>query len=160
MKNDHEPNCMGRCEQLPLLRNLKQELLKGIEMIAAVDDLSFRRSANGTGSVGGQFRHNLDFVTSFLNGIDKGRIDYNKRERDIRVEESREFAAEKFRLILRRLTALSSQHFSKSILVRSEVDRTTWLPSSPMWRSRRHEAASSRSPARNEDRSATSSPAI
>ena len=38
--------------------------------------------------------------------------------------------------------------------------RTTLLPSSPMWRSRRHEAASSRSPAGNEHRSTKSSPAI
>jgi uncharacterized protein YbjT (DUF2867 family) len=34
------------------------------------------------------------------------------------------------------------------------------MPSSPMWRSRRHVAASSRSPARNEHRSTKSSPAI
>jgi hypothetical protein len=38
--------------------------------------------------------------------------------------------------------------------------RTTLLRSSPMWRSRRREAASSRSPARNELRSTKSSPAI
>src|SRR5258707_2998150 len=38
--------------------------------------------------------------------------------------------------------------------------RTTLLPSSPMWRSRRREAAASRSPARNEHRSTKSSPAI
>ena len=38
--------------------------------------------------------------------------------------------------------------------------RTTLPPSSPMWRSRRHETASSRSPARNERRSTKSSPAI
>ena len=38
--------------------------------------------------------------------------------------------------------------------------RTTLLPSSPRWRSRRRETASSRSPARNERRSTKSSPAI
>ena len=38
--------------------------------------------------------------------------------------------------------------------------RTTLLPSSPMWRSRRRATASSRSPARNERRSTKSSPAI
>ena len=38
--------------------------------------------------------------------------------------------------------------------------RTTLRPSLPMWRSRRREAASSRSPARNERRSTKSSPAI
>ena len=38
--------------------------------------------------------------------------------------------------------------------------RTTLLPSLPMWRSRRRETVSSRSPARNEHRSTKSSPAI
>ena len=38
--------------------------------------------------------------------------------------------------------------------------RTTLLPSLPMWRWRRRETASSRSPARNERRSTKSSPAI
>jgi uncharacterized protein YbjT (DUF2867 family) len=38
--------------------------------------------------------------------------------------------------------------------------RTTLLPSSPMWHSRRQRTASSRSPARNERRSTRSSPAI
>ena len=38
--------------------------------------------------------------------------------------------------------------------------RTTLLPSSPTWRSRRREAASSRSPARNAHRSTKLSPAI
>jgi uncharacterized protein YbjT (DUF2867 family) len=38
--------------------------------------------------------------------------------------------------------------------------RTTLLPPLPMWRSRRRETASSRSPARNERHSTKSSPAI
>ena len=42
----------------------------------------------------------------------------------------------------------------------SPSQRTTLLPSSPTWRSRRRAAASSRSPVRNELRSTSSSPAI
>ena len=130
IKYDLEPICGGRGEhQLSGLRNLKDELLKGIDMIATVDDLSFRRVANGTGSVGGQFRHNLDFVNSLLNGIDDGHIDYNKRERDPRVEENREFAIECFRKAINRLSNLSPRLFSKSALVRSELDQALWLPS-------------------------------
>ena len=130
MKYDLEQSCTGRGEQIPLLRSLNEELLRGIEMIANVDDLSYRRTANGTGSVGGQFRHNLDFVNSLLNGLAEGRIDYNKRERDLRVEADREHAIEQFRLAIRRLADLSTKHFSKIVLVRSEVDATTWLMSS------------------------------
>ena len=131
MKYDLEPYCTGLGEQQPNgLRNLKDELLKGINMIATVDDQSFRLVANGTGSVGGQFRHNLDFVNSLLNGIEYGCIDYNKRERDLRVEENREFAVGRFREAIDRLSGVSQRQLSKSVLVRSELDQATWLPSS------------------------------
>ena len=130
MKYDLKPICTGRGDQLPVVRSLKEEMLKGIELIGGVDDTSFRRTANGTGSIGGQFRHNLDFVNSLLNGIDAGRIDYNNRERDLRVEENREFAIARFRIAIHRFSGLSSREFSKSVLVRSEVDQNSWLPSS------------------------------
>ena len=130
MKYDLEPTCTGRGEQKSLLRYLKDELVKGIEMITVVDDLSYRRVANGTGSVGGQFRHNLDFVNSLLNGIDEGRIDYSKRDRDLRVEDNREYAIERFRSTICRLSDLSPRQFSKGVLVRSEIDQTMWLRSS------------------------------
>jgi len=119
-----------RHSDIPLLEHLKEELLKGIRLIAAVDDLNYRRTANGSGSVGAQFRHNLDFVNSLLNGIDEGRIDYNKRERDIRVEADREYAIARFNIAIRRINDLSHAQFAKSVVVRSEVDQATWLPSS------------------------------
>lgn len=130
MKIDLEPICTGRGDQLPVLQNLAGELLKGVEMIAAVDDLSYRLVANGTASVGGQFRHNLDFVNNLLNGIKAGRIDYNNRERDRRIEEDRDFAVGRFRLGIHRISSISSRQFSKSVLVRSEINQATWLPSS------------------------------
>jgi len=130
MKYDLEPSCSGRLNRLPVLRHLNDELLMGIKVIVSIDDLSYRRPANGSGSIGGQFRHNLDFVSSLLNGIDEGRIDYNKRERDFRVEEDRQYAIERFGIVIRRLDELSPSQFAKSVLVRSEVDQATWLPSS------------------------------
>lgn len=130
MKYDLEPSCSGRYDQLPVLRHLKNELLKGVEMIASVGDLSYTRTANGTGSIGGQFRHNLDFVNNLLKGIDEGRIDYNMRERDVRIEDDREYAIERFGIAIRRLDDLSPRQFAKSVVVRSEVDPVTWLPSS------------------------------
>lgn len=131
MKYDIEPYCTGHGDQQPIaLQKLKDELLKVIDIVAAVGDQNFRRVANGTGSIGGQFRHNLDFVNSLLNGNDDGCIDYNKRERDIRVEENREFAVLRFREAIDRLSGVSQRQFSKSVLVRSELDPAMWLPSS------------------------------
>lgn len=123
---------IGICLQTdnPLLRSVIAEFERGRELIDRLDDLTYRRSANGTGSVGGHFRHNLDFVNSFLNGIAEGRIDYNARERDVRVEIDRGYAVEKLGFAMCRIGSLTDEILVRLVYVRSEVDLTTWLPSS------------------------------
>ena len=117
---------------IPLLLAVIDEMTRGIEMISAVDDLVYKRVANGTGSIGGHFRHNLDFVTSFLNGIAEQQIDYNRRERNLLIETDRKFAIEKFEFAIARLQQLSGNTLERFVYVRSEVDPTYWLPSSLM----------------------------
>lgn len=106
------------------------ELERGIEAISRLDDLVYRKAANGTGSVGGHFRHNLDFVNSFLNGISEGRIDYNKRERDVRVEEDRQYACEKLIFAAKRIDSLTAELLERFVMIRSELDRNIWHASS------------------------------
>lgn len=43
-------------------------------------------------SIGGRYRHCLDHFSSFLNGLAKGVIDYDQRERDPAIERDREAA--------------------------------------------------------------------
>lgn len=118
-----------RSESL-LVRSVIAEFERGREIIDRLDDPNYRRSANGTGCVGGHFRHNLDFVNSFLNGIAERQIDYNARERDVRVEIDRKYAAKKMDFAMRRLSNLTGELLERLIYVRSEVDLTTWHPSS------------------------------
>ena len=113
-----------------LLKTLIRELEHGVQIINAVDDIAFRRIANNTGSIGAQFRHNLDFVGSLLKGVDIGRIDYNDRERDVRAETDRPYAAGRFADLIGRLSELSPRIMAKNVLIRSEIDNDTWLPSS------------------------------
>ncbi len=40
---------------------------------------------NGS-SIGQHFRHIIDFYTCLLKGVEEGRVDYAKRERDVQVE--------------------------------------------------------------------------
>ena len=116
--------------QNTLLTMLIDELTRGMCLITSIDDITYCRTANGTGSVGGQFRHNLDFAGCLLNGVKNGLIDYNDRERDIRVETDRQYAAMRFASVMRRLSELNPRIMGKSLLVRSEVDNCMWLPSS------------------------------
>jgi hypothetical protein len=114
----------------PLLLSVIGELERGCELIKRLDDLTYIRSATGTGHVGGHFRHNLDIVNNFLIGIAERRIDYNRRERDIRIETDREYAVEKLDLAKRRIGNLNDGILERLVSVRSEVNPTTWLPSS------------------------------
>ena len=111
-------------------QGLSEEITKGIRVIEQLDDISYRRRSKNSASVGEQFRHNLDFVNTFLNGVAVGRIDYTKRERDIRVERSREWAVERFETVGRKLAMLSRAQINSMVSVRSETDAGVWLPSS------------------------------
>ena len=116
----------------PLLRPVIQEFDRGIQMIARLDDRLYQEKANGTGSIGGHFRHNLDFVSSFLNGIAERLIDYNLRERNLLVETDRSFAIAKIRFANDRLGMLTSEILERLVYVRSEVYPVQWLASSMM----------------------------
>lgn len=115
-----------------LIKSLVDEFFRGAGLIGTIEDSIYKRSANGTGSIGGHFRHNLDFANSFLNGIKEGKIDYNRRERDLRVEENRQYAIKRFALMICRLRNLPPEIFRKKVSVRSEIDADVWHESGAM----------------------------
>jgi hypothetical protein len=110
-----------RAEPDFLTKALIDELKRGARLIERIDDSVYCRKANGTGSIGGHFRHNLDFADSFLNGIRSGEIDYNRRERDVRTEEDRFYAIERFALTVERLSGLEPDFLQRKVWVRSEI---------------------------------------
>jgi hypothetical protein len=109
---------------------LTDELRKAIDVIYQLDDLTYCRDSRLSSSVGEQFRHDLDFVNTFLNGIQLGRVDYTRRERDVHVSRSRSYAIDKFERAARRVELIRPQQLSGLVSVRSEVDGSIWLPSS------------------------------
>jgi hypothetical protein len=113
-----------------LTKALTDELFRGARLIERLDDEIYRRKANGTGSIGGHFRHNLDFVQLFLSGMDAGKIDYSRRERDDQVEEDRKYAVKRFALLIFRLQNLSPDFIERKVLICSEINHACWLESS------------------------------
>lgn len=106
-------------------------LRQGIELIENLPDELFTRcKRGGESSVGAHFRHNLDFVTNFLRGLETGRLNYNARERNFQVETDRRFAAFRFRQAVFELENLSPEDLGKKILVRSETIENLWCESS------------------------------
>lgn len=113
-----------------LIDSLAGELRRGCELIDLLSDRIYRRTANGTGSVGGHFRHNLDFVLNLLAGIDRGWIDYVARERNVRIETDRKFAFDKLYEAASNVCRVNDESLKVSIRVLSETDRRSWFPSS------------------------------
>lgn len=105
-----------------------------IERIAAEFTRSIRFIKNLTDAhyikIGAHFRHNLDFANSFLNGLEIGKIDYEKRERNEQIEQNRGFAIEQIVFLIHRLQNLSNEILEREILVASEVETDVWHKSS------------------------------
>lgn len=113
-----------------LMPAIVEEFARGARLIERIEDDIYRRKANGTGSIGGHFRHNLDFASSFLNGIERGKIDYNHRERDVRTEAERLYAIERIIQTNDRFRALPPDFSKRKVLIRSEIHPEVWHESS------------------------------
>ena len=109
---------------LPAAANV-QVLRQGSDLVAQLDDATFRRS------VGPQLRHTLDFYASFLRGLPAGRIDYDTRERDPLVESSRRIARERCAALIAALEEIDAGTTERLIEVRTEAD--TLAPGEPEW---------------------------
>jgi hypothetical protein len=116
--------------QRDTLRSLIAELERGVAIIRGLDVATFRATENGNGAIGAHFRHNLDFVNSFLNGIAERRIDYNDRTRDTLVETRPAYAVAQMQFAMQRLAGLESEIFERIVMVRSEINEDLWHVSS------------------------------
>ncbi len=119
-----------RASQPAAITALADEIGRAIGVIRSLSDDVYRSGPDGRRGVGEQFRHNLDFVTCLLNGLELGRINYTDRERDALVETDRGHAIERFANVSTRLQAVAPRILARSVLVRSEIDLSVWLPSS------------------------------
>jgi hypothetical protein len=85
--------------------------------------------------IGSHFRHCLDFYCSFLDGVETGRIDYDDRQRDRRIEHDHLAAISKFEVTMTRLKELSWLDSEMPLKVRLEEggeqpDPSSWSCSS------------------------------
>jgi hypothetical protein len=76
-------------------------------------------------SIGGHVRHSLDHFTSLLRGLEDGFVDYDRRDRDPRIEGDPEYAAALARSIRSRIDRIPAEAFDRPVLARSEV---SYLP--------------------------------
>ncbi|UCF67889.1 MAG: DinB family protein [Acidobacteriota bacterium] len=93
---------------LPLAEQNIAILLQGAELLERIDEQTYRAGLpSSRGGIGSQLRHCMDFYDCFLRGLEEGRIDYDRRERDELVEIDVDFARERLDQIAGRLRQLA-----------------------------------------------------
>lgn len=113
---DHEPEqCLHAARGL---------LDQGLELLRRVSDESYSRPLRvaADASIGGHYRHCLDHFSCLLQGIESGRVNYDRRERDPMIESNREAAESLTTRLQQALAGLSLSQVSGSIEVCCKVD--------------------------------------
>ncbi len=97
---------------------------QGIRLLRRLPDDAFTsgQSTNSAApAVGPHFRHCLDFYLCFLDGLERGLVDYDGRERRPDVERDRETAIEALAAVAERLSRVEADRLPESIQVHPEA---------------------------------------
>lgn len=85
----------------PLIAGNLLLLEQGADLLGRLDDATYSTPPPvPMGSLGGHFRHCLDFYQRFLAGCESGVVDYDARERDARVESDRGYARDRLLAVI------------------------------------------------------------
>lgn len=97
---------------------------RALAFVDAIDDDGFRipDPSLDLAAPGSHLRHVLDFVRCVVDGIRLGRIDYDLRPRDERIERDRSFARFEIGTQRRRLAALATLPPTRRVMVRAECE--------------------------------------
>ncbi len=97
-------------EQNSLILAARQVLSQGRDLLAALDaEMYCRKPAPGRSSIGDHYRHILDHFSCLLEGLPTHQVDYDDRERDVRIAEDRDFAAWLTESLLEQLEQLGAR---------------------------------------------------
>ncbi len=108
---------------------------QGVDLLDRLDvDLYTRPSPQCFDSkIGGHLRHNIDHYSSLLKGCRSGRVDYDERPRDERVENDPDHAVRALNRIAGELGKIESEDMDKDLLVKmdsgSPESRKSWSKS-------------------------------
>ena len=106
-----------------LVERYVQMLKQGIALLQHLTDAVYTYQGEfDRGSIGSHFRHAIDFAGNFLNGVNVGKIDYNRRERGTIVEQKRDSALAQFKAVVNELNDLPPNIANKQVLVHLETD--------------------------------------
>ena len=112
-------------------------LRQGIELVKGLEDALYARREPRVYSfgVGSHLRHCVDFYELFLQALDRGRLDYDRRARDERVEKERDYAVASLERVARALEDLAGREGELPLQVKADsvgkdADDAPWSRSS------------------------------
>ncbi len=107
-----------------------QVLQQGLDLLAELDDEQYTLTAGSLFAygVGSHMRHCLDSYACFLQGLSKGRVDYDRRERDELTAQDRRYASTRLAWTMEMLQESLSQALPEELRVRQ--DGPQWAASS------------------------------
>ncbi len=110
-------------------------LRQGLDLLHTLDDDAYAAShpPYHQSSIGDHLRHCLEHYTSFQAGVDARRIDYDARQRDVRIATVRPYAMQTIQDVIAFLQALAPE--DEAVLVKMDCDKdadsaSPWSPSS------------------------------
>ena len=106
-----------------IIGNSIHVLRQAVELLGRLTDDQYATAGPGryASSVGAHIRHILDHYFRFLDGLSGGRIDYDSRTRDPRIEDDRAFAIAQFNGTIVRLQSFVGVDARHALETRVEV---------------------------------------
>jgi len=106
-----------------LISAASEILAQGVALLESITDEQFTTPVAPAfnSSLGAHYRHSLDHFTSFVAGADEGMIDYDRRARDVVLENDRFAALNKTRELRERIEGLSVDTLASSTVACSKV---------------------------------------
>ncbi len=106
-------------------------LRQGVDLLDSLAAEAYASSTDGRSAVGAHLRHCIDYYRCFLRGLENGRIDYDARERDPRIESEPEVAKAALLEIAARLDGLAPAALERAAEIR--VDTPANAPEEMAW---------------------------
>jgi DinB family protein len=100
-----------------LTQAVEDVLLQGRALLTSVDDATYSRKRDGGSSMGAHYRHVLDHFICLAEGLRDGHVDYDRRERNPKLENSVEDARFVTESLLQEFRALDSATLNRGCTV-------------------------------------------
>jgi uncharacterized damage-inducible protein DinB len=108
-------------------------LRQGLTMLEGLDDEAYARAhpSVGLSGVGSHLRHLVDFYERLFAGVEAGRVDYDARARDPRLEREVDYTSARLRRLITELEELPARAVAPALEVKSDSEGAS--PATAPW---------------------------